>query len=274
MTSRWADNDDEAVVLDRFKTAFAAGLRERLGGEGTHYDDALERRFAVVHGTPFGAVSGIRAVILAATSRREIAHAIDDLLTAARDTPVPYGAWGSYLEDISGVVNDVLTHHPAIALKLVMIGNAYEIHPAGALELDTSLVTSSIEWLSKYPAVQDEARSSLRALADGDDARSLNAARQALEMLAKAVVGNDKSLENQIGRTESSDAPLLKWLRDQGVKPQVVTMARQTISSLCQFQNEWVKHRPATGVSFTGAEVEHVIYATFLLIRLISRSAT
>ena len=273
MTSRWADQDDEALVLKRFKIAFAAGLRERFGGEGAHYDDALEQRFSVVHGTPFGAISGIRAVILAAASRREIAHVIDDLLTAARDTPVPHGAWGSYLEDVSGVVNDILTHHPAITLKLVKIGEAYEIQPVGAPELDTTLVTSGVEWLTKYPAVQAEARRSLRALADGDDTQCLNAAREALEMLAKAVAGNDRSLENQIGRTDSSDAPLLKWLREQGVKPQVITMARQTISSLCQFQNEWVKHRPATGVSFTGAEVEHVIYATFLLIRLISQSA-
>jgi hypothetical protein len=149
----------------------------------------------------------------------------------------------------------------------------YELHPAGASELDESVVDPTVDWLGRYPSVQEHARRSLRRLAEDETFESLNSIRVALETLVRAVLQNGRSLENQIGTEASGDAPFLKWLRERGVKPQTATMGQRITSSFCDLQNSWVKHPPATGASFDRAEAEYAIYVVFSLMRLISRLA-
>jgi hypothetical protein len=265
-SSQWQDEENEAQILNKFQHAIANALDE-VFGDGLHYDDLLEKRFSQKHGSPYGAASDIRDVLYRTTSRREMALALEHLIDAASTIPKQYGAWKTTLDQVVGAIDDAFKNQPSIKLKLVLVGDSYEIRAAGPPEIEDAIVEPAIDWLARFPAVQEHARKALRSLAKEEFKESLDAARLALETLAKAVTGVDKSLEKQI----AGDAPLLKWMREKGMKPQAVTMAQRITLSFCDLQNAWVKHQPVAGSSFGSAEAEYGVYVTLCLIRLISQ---
>jgi hypothetical protein len=71
VSSRWDEPEDSGTVLRRFKNALVNGLDSSFG-EGTHYDPELERHFAIIHGSPYGAASDIRQVIRKVESRNKM----------------------------------------------------------------------------------------------------------------------------------------------------------------------------------------------------------
>lgn len=271
--SRWDTPASDGEVLDRFKRALANALDEQFETSEGDYGERFERQFAVVHGSPYGAASNIRTVLLEVACRHEMALALEHLLLAAAEVPIEYGAWQSYRDTAAKAVGQALEHHPAIRLRLAMIGNSYEIHPAGASDLDDGVVEHTVTWLARHPAIQQHARRALSSCATGDAPEGLNAACIALEMLVRVVTNNSKSLENQIGASASAAAPLPDWFRRHGVKPHVITMAYRIVSSVADFQNAWVKHPPAAGVTFESAEVQFELYAVFNLMYLLAEVA-
>jgi hypothetical protein len=268
--TRWHTNDDSESVFVRFRTAVITGLDSAFGTDA-HYDMELERRFSVVHGSPLGAGSDIKEVLRRTTTREQLAVALERLLSAAAQIPLDAYSVTPFVELVATAVSEAATHHPGIALRLVKVAGNYELHPAGATELDAESVEGTLRWLGKYPAIQSQARKALRSHIAGDYSESLNAARVALEMLARALLQNSKTLENQIGNDER--APLLAWMKDRGVKPQIVTLSNRLVASFCDLQNGWVKHPPAEGASFQAAEAEYALYVVFTLMRLLSRIA-
>jgi hypothetical protein len=277
--SRWQQDNNELAVLERFKNAIVSALDERLALDDQvfatedDYGEPLERRFTAVHGSPYGGLSNIRTVLLAANSRASMALALDHLIESAAGLRPPSGSRISPLEDVLDAIWESFDHHPELRLCLVQVGQTFEIHASGAPNLDAEVVAPTLVWLARYPGVQREAGRSLRKLAEGESAESLNAARLALEMLLRTVLGNRKTLENQIGRDDNRDAPLPKWLHGRGAKGQTITLARNVISSFTAFQNAWVKHPPPEGASFVSAEPEFGAYIMFILIRLIASLA-
>ncbi|MGZ5445013.1 MAG: hypothetical protein ACXW5U_18945 [Thermoanaerobaculia bacterium] len=258
----------------RFKNAVINGLDAWFGTE-LHYDRTLEERFSIVHGSQFGPAAGIREILRNTPSREALALTLDHLLEAAAQTPLEYRGITKPVDAVAKAIGEAIQHHPGIALRLVNVDeDMFELHPAGAAELDAVSVDQTLAWLAKFPAVQAESRKALRAHADGDFATSLNSARQVLEMLFRAVLANSKSLENQIGSDPASpDAPVLRWMRERGAKPQTVTLAQRVVASFCDLQNSWVKHLPPTGATFDEAEAEYALYAAFVVARLITRLA-
>lgn len=270
MPSRWQEEETEEDRFTRFRDAVINALDANCS-HGRHYDPDLERYFSVAHGSAQGVT--IREVLWKAKTRREIALALEQLLESAGQVPKNFYAITNQVDAVADAIRAAITHHPRINLRLVAIGEVYELHPAGASELDESVVDLTVEWLGRYPSVQEHARRSLRRLAEDDTFESLNSIRVALETLVRAVLQNSKSLENQIGTEPSGDAPFLKWLRERGMKPQTVTMGQRITSSFCDLQNSWVKHPPAAGASFVRAEAEYAVYVVFSLMRLISKLA-
>jgi hypothetical protein len=271
--SRWSAPEEPDEVLAKFKNALVNGLDSWFGRQ-QHYDETLEQRFSIVHGSSLGQASGIRHVLRSASSREEVALTLEHLLQAAAQTPLEYGATTKNVDAVAKAIHDAIEHHRGIRLRLVNTGeDKFEIYPAGVDEIDESAVDQTVAWLATFPAVQAEAQKALRAHVEGDFATSLNSSRQTLEMLVRAALGNAKSLENQIGADSSSDAPLLRWMRERGSKPQTVTLAQRVVSSFCDLQNSWVKHVPASGASFDEPEAEYALYAAFIVARFITRLA-
>jgi len=266
MPSRWQEQEADNDRFMRFREAVINAL-DASCGHGRHYGPDLERYFAIVHGSEQGVA--IREVLHQTKTRQEIALALDHLLESAAQIPNDFYAITKRLDAVVDAIKTAIRHHPGIGLRLVVVGETCELHPAGAAELDDSVVDRTMEWLGRYPSVQEHARRSLRALAEDDFFESLNSTRLAIETLVRAVLQNNKSLENQI----DGDAPFLKWLRDRGAKQQTVNMAQRVMLSFCDLQNAWVKHPPASGAPFGRPEAEYASYIVFSLMRLISQLA-
>lgn len=269
---RWFPERDPQEALARLRYSVLSAIDSYMGTGGQLYDDLqFEQRFSMLHGSPVTRTSGLRQVILAATTREELALAVEHVLLALADLGTAYGAITVPADEVAKRIADAFRYNPFVGFRLVKVGTAYEVHHSGAEELDSAVVDRTLEWLSRFPAIRDEAAKALRLHAEGSYSDSMNASRVALEMLVRAAVSNEKSLENQIGNDPEASAPFLAWLRERGVKPQTVTIAQKIVRSICDLQNSWVKHIPVGGSSFEEAETEYVLYTSFALMRLVTR---
>lgn len=270
--ARWQIDLSDVEAFDRFQNAAVNAVDSKLDRSNSNdYGMDLERRFAILHGSSYGPMSNIRTVLYAKKNRRDLAVALEHLLWAVAEMPQPYGTWGSPIELLAAEIDRSLRHHPFIGLRLVKEGDIYELHPAGAQELDRNVDTVLL-WLKSYPGVRIEAVKGLRALAEGDLQESLNSVRVALEMLVRALLGNSKTLENQI-TGDSDGAPLLAWVRSRGAKAEVVNLLQKNLKAFSDVQNAWVKHPPSSGSSFDEAEAEYGVYSSFAVMRFLLQVA-
>ena len=91
--------------------------------------------------------------------------------------------------------------------------------------------------------------------------------RLALEKLVQAILGNDKSLENQLPAVG-------QFVKARGGSPELSNMFAKLLDYYCKYQNNYVKHDDAV----IEEEVEFIIEITaaFLkhFVRLAARGAT
>ncbi len=264
--SLWRPDDDRPTGFLRGRNAVVAALDAWFrGGNAPRYDKPLEDQFSIVHGTP-ASDGSIRDVLLRTTTREQLAFVVENLIAAAAKVSDSAFQVTSTLEAVTSAVSTAFAEHPALSLRLAKIDGTFEVVASGAAEIDAIVVDHAVAWLATYPAVRAEAQKSRRLLAEGDLSGSLNAARVALEMLARATLNNAKSLEKQL----TGEAPLLAWLRRRGATVETVNLFHRMANSFCDFQNSWVKHPPATGSTLAEAEAEFGVYVAFTLMRLIT----
>lgn len=128
--------------------------------------------------------------------------------------------------------------------------------------LNTELVQKTKHWLSSHPASLEEYESALVKYEKGVFERNtLDDMRLALELLIKDLLGNKKSLENQIGE-------IGKMLKNAGVSEEIRNMVTQMISYYEKFQNEHVKHNNA----INGNELEYVIELTSVIMKFLIKA--
>lgn len=103
-------------------------------------------------------------------------------------------------------------------------------------ELDVPLVEEARHWLHAYPSALtlfDQAK--LKYDAGIFQRNLIDDLRLALELLVKAVLDSNKSLENQVG-------PLGAALKERGASPQFTNMFQKVVDYYCKYQNDHVKH--------------------------------
>lgn len=114
------------------------------------------------------------------------------------------------------------------------------------------LVEETRHWLSSFPhaaALYDDALEKYRA---GVFERNvLDDLRLALETLLRGVLGNAKSLENQIG-------PLGEYVKGKGGSPEFSNMFVKLVEYFTKYQNRYVKHNDGV----IEDEVEFIIEIT------------
>lgn len=127
---------------------------------------------------------------------------------------------------------------------------------------ETELVQKTRHWLSAHPAALKQYENALSKYEGGIFERNtLDDMRLAFELLIKDLLGNNKSLENQI-------ADIGDMLKKSGASAEIRNMVTQIIKYYTDFQNNHVKHNDAVN----GDELEYVIELTSVIMKFLIKA--
>lgn len=127
-------------------------------------------------------------------------------------------------------------------------------------ELDVPLIDETRHWLHDHPkalALLEQAK--LKYDAKVFQRSLIDDLRLGLELLLKSVLGNTKSLENQVPLTGAK-------LKERSASPQFTNMFQKLLDYYCKYQNDYVKHDdnlPEEEIEFifelTASFMKHVV---------------
>ena len=112
-------------------------------------------------------------------------------------------------------------------------------------------------WLTNYPAVRKIYNEAIEKYSQRIYQRNvLDDMRLALETFLREILGNQKSLENQL-------AEVGKYQKDKGLSTEFISMFNRLLDYYSKYQNNYVKHNDAVKHS----EIDFVIHLTTLFMR-------
>lgn len=124
---------------------------------------------------------------------------------------------------------------------------------------ETELVQETRHWLSNHPNALKQYESALAKYEGGIFERNtLDDMRLAFELLVKDLLGNGKSLENQIAEIGAK-------LKSTGASVELRNMVQQVIKYYTDFQNNHVKHNDAVN----DKEIEYIIELTSVVMKFL-----
>jgi hypothetical protein len=125
-------------------------------------------------------------------------------------------------------------------LKLRLVTRYQKFTPErDGSEINETLIEETRHWLDGYSDVLTLYNGALAKYETGVFHRNLlDDLRLALEKLLHAVLGNDKSLENQIGLVGS-------YIKDRGGSKELANMFVKLVEYYAKYQNSYVKHDDA-----------------------------
>ena len=124
---------------------------------------------------------------------------------------------------------------------------------------ETELVQKTKHWLSNHPDALKQYESALAKYEGGIFERNtLDDMRLAFELLVKDLLGNGKSLENQIAEIGAK-------LKSTGASVELRNMVQQVIKYYTDFQNNHVKHNDAVN----DKEIEYIIELTSVVMKFL-----
>lgn len=124
---------------------------------------------------------------------------------------------------------------------------------------ETELIQKTKHWLSNHPDALKQYESALAKYEGGIFERNtLDDMRLAFELLVKDLLGNGKSLENQIAEIGAK-------LKSTGASVELRNMVQQVIKYYTDFQNNHVKHNDAVN----DKEIEYIIELTSVVMKFL-----
>lgn len=150
-------------------------------------------------------------------------------------------------------------------LKLVLISRYGHLDSGGlGAELNQDLIDQTRHWLDMYPGALSLFNGALEKYKSGILARNLlDDLRLALEKLVQTLLGNSKSLENQI-------AGVGTFVKKRGGSIELSNMFVKLVDYYCKYQNTYVKHDD----SVIEEEIEFVIEITAAFMKHFVRLAS
>lgn len=125
--------------------------------------------------------------------------------------------------------------------------------------INVDLIKKNLIDLNQYPEAGRMYQSSMDKLNEGNFQRNLiDDLRLALELLLKAILKNEKSIENQIPEIGAH-------LKSKDVSVEIRNMFSKLLEYYSKYQNEYVKHDDAVKEN----EIDFVINVTSSFIRLL-----
>lgn len=145
-------------------------------------------------------------------------------------------------------------------LKIKLITRYDELDETGE-KISEPLIESTKHWLSDYPEslkLFDEALAKFNG--DVFQRNTLDDLRLSLEVLLKNLLGNDKSLENQLG-------PVGTYVKENGGSKELVNMFVKLLDYFSKYHNTFIKHND----SVVEAEVEIMFEMTSSFMKFLIR---
>jgi hypothetical protein len=198
----------------------------------------------------------ICSIVDKAQNVTQLMHSVQLLLWAMLD-----GGYETSARKFAEHLATIFAFTPNLDVEILISPNEIAIYPAGAKLLDDKAVKETIEWMAQYPEVGKHFSESLKIYAGKEVTRYrhlLDNLRFALEQMLRAVLSNQKSLENQ--REEA-----LKWLASHKIHAHIVNMYNDLITKFASYQNDAVKHNE----KYSPAEIEFMIYMTGTFLRFL-----
>lgn len=121
-------------------------------------------------------------------------------------------------------------------MKQRLVSNHGNLRTKSPLESSAPLIQETKGLLHQFPEAEKQYNSALEKFQKGIYERNaLDDLRLSLELLLKAILVNDKSLENQ--------RPVITaFLKDKGVATEVASMLWTLIDQYAKYQNHNIKH--------------------------------
>lgn len=139
--------------------------------------------------------------------------------------------------------------------------DGYFIFPKGAEEMDSTLVSQPLVWLSAYPKAHTAYVKALREYSEATPDNASDIAdkfRKALETFFQEFFACDKSLENCKGLYGG-------YLKSRNVPSEISANFETLLQSYTNFMNGYAKHHDKTSVNI----LEYIMYQTGNIIRLL-----
>jgi hypothetical protein len=190
----------------------------------------------------------------------DLLHNIELLFLAFKAADVP-----QVIPELYEAVSFALGISPLIAIRIAKTEDGIVFYPKGAEILDPALIDDVLNWLADYPRTNKAYVDALTQYGSGDPSvyrNLLDNLRVSVEELLRAILGNEKSLENQ-------DKVLPGWLNDHGVDQNINTSFVGFLFGPYRIlQNDEVKHGSA---QFSEPEIEIILYLTGTILRFLVR---
>jgi hypothetical protein len=140
-----------------------------------------------------------------------------------------------------------------VALKVTLATEYAEFADEdNASDLHRTLLTETCHWLSRFPEARKLFDEALLKHDHGVFKRNtLDDLRLSLEILARQLFNNDKTLENQISQVGL-------FVKQRGGSPQLANMFEKLVDYYTKYQNTYVKHDDAV----ISAEIEFIFELT------------
>jgi hypothetical protein len=262
----WNQTADENQELDRFRARVHDAMEDSWENYIASYDAARAE---------FARISGTRTLDW---DRRKYVYT--NLCETLRGNPTLYEiieqiqfvlwtlqtARPDSLGPVCDRLNHVIDASPEIPVRLVRQNRTATLLPMGAQLLDEAAIDDNLVWLENYPEAAKPFQAALRLYSrkDPNNFRNLlDNLRLSVEQILRAVLKNQKSLENQ-------KEEFLRWLAAHDAHSQIRNMYNDILfGKFAQYQNDAVKHNED---KYTPAEVEFMLYLTGTLLRFIQRA--
>lgn len=161
---------------------------------------------------------------------------------------------------IDVLVNEFL-NDLSLPCDVISDEDGFFIFPKGAKELDDSLVSQPLQWLTEYPKAHTAFVKALKEYAEATSENASDVAdklRKALETFVKEFFNTTKTLEHC--------KPIYgAYLKEQGVPAEISGNLETLLQAYSNFMNGYAKHQDRTSVNV----LEYLLYQTGNIIRLL-----
>lgn len=251
---RWRIDVSREEDFRSLRARIVALIDKHLGPLAEFND--LKTEYAFLSGGPNSSLRQLSAVIEAAKNVVEIVHRIQPLLWALFRS-----GYAGRAASLSNDLRVAFALSPSLDIVLLGREDGFMMYPSGAELLDQQLVEETLDWLAAYPEVEKPFHEALRMYAAKETLKYRNLLdnlRFSLEQMLRAVLGNQKSLENQ--KLEA-----LKWLANHQIHAHITNMYNDLITRFASYQNDAVKHSER----YSATEIEFMIYLTGAFLRFL-----